>query len=278
MSISDEYGLVVFVDAMPSEQLSKQPEEILCLTGVFVDDPAVLAGLRQYKAQRAERRLRMAAELSDAVSRGRPGILACGAVARMDCVARYGDRVLGTLSDVAIDGDDYVFGESRLHRTIALAAGWYVGALATIAACAAGWARDLKQRKVALFVDQFPGVSQTTMELLTRAIARGEVRDQWQELSPRLVEDGIEEIYADTLTSFTEDGQSRSGKDHPHAIIADWLSHALYADRNPAELLDGGAGRTEEDRAAIAEPWTALEGRGAALVGAPDEWLKPATG
>ena len=265
MSICTDYGLVVFVDATRSEHLSKQPDEILCLAGVFVDDPAGLPGLTQYKARRSQRRLRMAADLSGAISRGRPGILASGAFARMDCVERYGARVLGTLSDVTLDGDNYAFGNSRLHRNNALAAGWYVAALASIAASAAGWARDLEQEKVALFVDQFPGVSETTMKLLTRAVTEGEVREQWEELRPRLEADGIQPIYVDTL---------RSGKNHPHAILADWLSHSLYAKHNPASLLDNGAGRSEEYREAIAAPWTELERRGVGKADALDEWME----
>ncbi len=83
MSISPEYGLVVFVDATPSEQLSKQQDEVLCLTGVFVDDPSGLPGLRQCKDRRGDRRLSMASDLSRAISSGRPGILASGAFAQM---------------------------------------------------------------------------------------------------------------------------------------------------------------------------------------------------
>jgi len=201
-------------------------------------------------------------------------VRAYGAFARMDCVEEYGERILGTLRNVTKDGDDYVLDGTRLHRNYAIAAGWYVAALASIAARAAKWARDLKQPKVVLFVDRFPGVSETTMKLLTRAVTEGEVREEWEELRPRLEADGIRSIYVDTLQSFEVRGKSRSGKDHPHALLADWLSHSLYAKQNPASLLDNAARRSEEYKDAISKPWAELESRGAAVAGTLDEWIK----
>ena len=136
MPITSSLGLMVFVDAMPSEQLSQEPDEVLCLTGVFLRSESGLSGLKQYKDYSAAERANEADNLETAISKGPLNLQASGTVARMKRVERYGQRILGKLPKVVAAGDHYVFDGTRLHRNNAIAAGWYAAALATIAASA----------------------------------------------------------------------------------------------------------------------------------------------
>ena len=273
--ISSQYGLVVFVDTAPSEQLGEQPDEILCLAGISVPDPRGLPGLKQYKAHRGlKRRTRKAEELNAALTERQLQLVAWGICGRMDCIEPYGERILGRLSGVSRCGDDYLVGGCTLHRTRAVVAGWYAAALALVAAGAAGYADALGENTVTLFVDRFPGVPEVAMKLLAQEINEGELRDEWEDLRPGL---RLDTIHVNTLESYEdEDEVPRAGKDHPHAVLADWMARSLHAHENPAQLLDDGAGRSNAYKSAISKPWATVE-----ILGTPaytlEEWMRPPT-
>ena len=67
------------------------------------------------------------------------------------------------------------------------------------------------------------------------------------------------QIYADVLDSYTDStGTEHEGKNHPDAAAADWVAHSLFAEKNAADKLEGGVGRSEAYRAGVAGLWNQL--------------------
>ncbi len=147
----------------------------------------------------------------------------------------------------------------RIGSNVALGMVWYAVGQCFVGLRSAHWAKAIKVDRVTLFLDPLPESPENSMNLLRRISTETEIAVRWSET---ISATGVT-LQIGNMGSFkTAEGEpEKSGKEHPHAVLVDWIVHSLYAcfEGNQAGFLSKHTGRTEEELeeylAAIMAPW-----------------------
>ncbi len=253
--IHKKHGLMIMIDAQPSEQINYHGDLIGCICGVFCH-PSGVKGLKQYKDTAAGDRPNVALGLAKKLD-SKNIVDAIAIIARYKSIERYGKEFLKDLPEKVAkkNGKRYKIQGKKVNQKLALLLPWYAVALCMIGLRAAIWAKRIGARKVTLVTDKLPGSEIIGMEFLRRISHHPEIFPMWRKTE----EEYKVKFHITNMGSFrSKDGTDQHPDDHPAMIMADWLVHSVFAASNHRKDLDGGVGRSEEYRRSLTEPWFKL--------------------
>jgi len=254
--INSTYGLMLFSDIQPSEQIEANLNQTYCFASVLCLDVSIIAEFKQYKDTEAKLRPGTAQKLAK-ILKGNKSIRAVGFIARPDAIERFGNDFLATVPPKAIkkSGAKYKVDKNKLSNKLVKFLPWYALGLCLTGLQGAIWAKNLNIKNVTLIPDRLPVSPASMMELVSRISHHPELFPLWKESEEKY---GVKFEISNMESYVDADGITRSGVNHPCMVLADWLAHSMYASSNKAGDLDGIAKRNEEYRQAISEPWFAL--------------------
>ena len=260
MSVHPEHGLLVHIDATPDEQLKEDSPQTLVLTGLVCDQDAGVENLKQFKDTEFSERASEARRIRSSLEDGTLSLYTVSMVATYASIERYASAQAKLLENVMQKkGKRYVIDGKRLSPNTALAMVWYAAAQNFIGLRAAYWAKSMGLKRVTLLLDTLPAAPATAMNLVHKISLKSDLVHLWR----RTIEaTGVHFQIANMKNYQPKEGEpERPAKEHPHAILTDWISHSLFAsfEDNQDFFLGKHANRTPEEKAdyldAVKAPW-----------------------
>lgn len=249
--IDPNHGLIVFIDAQPSEQ--EQPEELKNSLGVicgvtFKNMTMSFPNLKDYKTPRRGKRISTAQEVTRQLLM--QGVMTIGCFAKFSEIEEYGEYFLNRVPKelATSDHERLYFKDKSINRKMAKVLLWYAHCLLEIIRCSVSYAREKNQSKLFLALDNLPGNSSTSLSFLNLITNDPFFKEPLVELGKN---NGVNISFGNIDS-------------HQGLIYADWVVHSLHASVNNPEVLDKLANRTEEYRQGIASMWEELENLGRA--------------
>lgn len=249
--IDPNHGLIVFIDAQPSEQ--EQPEELKNSLGVicgvlFRNMTESFPNLKDYKKTRQGKRISTAQEVTRQLLMH--SVMTIGCFAEFSEIEEYGEYFLNKVPKelATSDHERLYFKDKSLNRKMAKVLLWYAHCLLEIIRYSVSNAVEKNQSKLFLALDNFPGDSVSSLSFLKLIIDDPYFNKQLIEIQKV---SGVNIRYGNI-------------NKHQGMKYADWVVHSLHASVNNPEVLDKLANRTEEYRQGIASMWEYLENLGRA--------------
>ncbi|RLE24618.1 MAG: hypothetical protein DRJ50_04390 [Actinobacteria bacterium] len=270
--IHADHGLLCHVDAQPDEQVNKKdPESIHSLVGLIGSSDAGLPGLLQYKDTRTTaRKIAAANRLTRAIEEKHLSPIPTICSAPRSSWNAFGNDILASATALSthvekVDGG-YEVAAGRVVDTVAMALGLYSTGLALIGLRAGIVAKKWNTGRVTLLLDPLPlDIGPAAMELLQILTVHPSNYESWAETHA----DFDVETRFGTMASYRANAASDEvlePKQHPNAILTDWIARSFNAAADGDSWLQQGNDRTEEQRKAVTGPFFALHKRGLAKV------------
>lgn len=257
-----EYGLLVYVDASPSEQLDLKSNDKICIVGAVCGHDGGLPDFHKFGTGRWELKLKRAKALRAAISDESVLLLAIGVSGRKRSLAPWAidatNQARASLSGVwSSDAKTFTWDGINFPRSQALGAAAYASVLTLIGLGVGDWMKRMEVKHATLILDPLPGQSAEMMKLMRAISERSDLAQGWASTIRRnsvLFRIANMASYADQ-----HDGIEQSAKSHPHAILADWLAASLRAKHDPQSFVDKqDRPRKQEEVEQIAAIWDAL--------------------
>lgn len=245
--IDPNHGLIVFIDAQPSEQ--EQPEELKnslgVICGVFFRNMTMsFANLKDYKNTPQDERVVITQAIIKQLMTH--SVITTGCYAKHSEIEDYGNYLLERLPEELakkIKRGQLKFNGNIINEKMARILLWYAHCLLEITRESVSYAKERDQSKLFLALDMLPGVPKSSLSFLKLILDDPYFKELFIELETEcLVKIGYG--YIDS---------------HHGMIYADWVVHSLHAFVNKAEAIDKPANRTEEYRKGIAALWDCLK-------------------
>ncbi len=259
--------LLVHVDVSPSEQAHKNDSTVICLVGLVSDNPEGLVGLQQYKKTRSKKnsiakKARVAKTITDAIKKGELRVHGVLCLAHGSEWYRYGTELLESIPgvDLTDESKGIQIGNQTIPRPAALAMASYSTGLSIIALRASIWAQNLGLNRIVLLLDKLPNKDVADpFELLKVINSHSDLKPVWDDMRETF---GVSFQLADEWMYRSPGESDNSGKDHPNAILTDWIAQSAYAAANSEEWLKKSTKATEDARRAVVGPYLELHEQG----------------
>lgn len=237
--IDTEKGLIVFIDARPSEQ--EQPKELKnslgVICGVFFRNMTMsFANLKEYKDTPYNERVSTSQGITKQLIM--QGVMTIGCTAKFSEIEAYGDSLLDRIPEEL--EKKY---EKKANRKIAKVLFWYAHCLLEITRDSVGYAKEKNQTKLFLALDNLPSDPSKYLSFLNVIVNDPFFKEPLVELGKN---NGVDISFGNI-------------ESHQGLIYADWVVHSLHASLNNADTIDKPANRTEEYRKGIAALWDCLK-------------------
>ena len=260
MSVHSEHGLLVYLDATPDEQLKGDSSLTLVLTGLVCDQDAGVENLKQFKDTEFPDRASEARRIRTSLADGTLSLHTVSTAASYKSVERFAAAQAKLLENVLHKmGKRYIVNGKRLSADTALAMVWYAVAQNLIGLRAAHWAKAMGLKRVTLLLDTLPAAPEIAMNLVRKISTESDLAKLWQQT---IKATGVHFQIGNMKDYRPKEGEpTRPGKEHPHAILVDWISHSLFAsfEDNQDYFLGKHPNRTPEEKAeyleAVKAPW-----------------------
>lgn len=281
--------VALFVDWKPAENLEPSDRERLCMVGLIGSNQSGMPKLASYKKTRGKnRKLKRAAQLIDyldaekieldviavsGISNGSYVQWACDSINRVR--PKIGaEWVLENGSPVALSWNNNIYPRSNV-----LGISLYAGLLPILALRAKMRLEAVQQREkhVKLCLDRLPLDANAGIRLLNAFHQDDDIGEMWRDncSGGYSFQTGIFDSYIDPT-----DGRSKEGKDHPLAILVDWMAQACMAKIAPEPFREEN-NFDENETSQIAAIWDTVDNqqRGyAQIIDVDDpEYIKRAT-
>lgn len=244
-------GLIVFIDAQPSEQ--EQPEELKnslgVICGIFFRNMTMsFPNLKEYKRTRRGRRVFTAQEVTKQLIM--QNVMAIGCFAKYSEIEEYGEHLLnGIPLELATSDHERLFFRGRnINRKMAKVLPWYAHCLLEITRYSVSYAKEKNQSKLFLALDNFPIDTKSSLSFIKLILDDSSFKEQFIKL---------EKEYSIKIEYGNIDP-------HPGLIYVDWVVHSLHYFVNNVDAINKDAVRDEEYRLGIASIWNCLEFNGRA--------------
>lgn len=260
MSVHPEHGLLVYLDATPDEQLKRGSSLTLALTGLVCDQDSGVENLKQFKDTEFSDRADEARRIHASLESGVLSLYTVSMAAPYESIERFASAQAALLENVLRKkGKRYVIDGKRLSTDTALAMVWYAVAQNLIGLRAAHWAKNMGLKRVTLILDTLPAVPATAMNLVRKVSTESDLAKLWLET---ITKTGVSFQITNMKEYRPREGEpARPAKEHPHAILVDWITHSLFAcfEDNQEYFLGKHPDRTDEEKAdylqAMKSPW-----------------------
>lgn len=262
-----EHGLLVFIDASPSEQLDLKSDSKVCFVAVICNEDNTIDDLYQFKVGSWKQKLKRAEMLVNAIKNDDISILAYGLSARQKTLLPWAietlNQALQKIGASWTDDAEKLHWNSNVYpRTQAFGLGAYSSVLTIFGLTVAHWTKNAGLSKATMILDDLPCGSAKAMPLLMELSYNAESFKGWEE---NIALDDASFTITNMESYTTPEGETCAAKEHPHFIIADWLAASLRARHDPASFVGkNNRSRPEHEVALIAEVWSALEKKGSA--------------
>ncbi|MEL6415182.1 MAG: hypothetical protein AAFQ15_09625 [Pseudomonadota bacterium] len=235
------------------------------MVGLVSDNPDGFDGLKQYKNTTAKgnsiaKKARIAEALTNAISSNELSLHTVACLGHGEQWHRYGRAFMGSLPTgiVSWSENGFCVDGTYVPAPTAYAMATYAAGLSLICLRAAIWARNIDCKKITVLMDKLPNKDVGDATKLLQVIQQHpESIPIWTDMKKTFGVDftfGDEWNYRPTAADY-----NRPGKDHPNAILTDWVAQSVYAAANPAEWLGKSPKATEEHRKSVAGPFFALQ-------------------
>ncbi len=171
--IDPNHGLIVFIDAQPSEQ--EQPEELKnslgVICGVFFRNMTMsFSNLKDYKSTCKNERVSTSQEITRQLIM--QGVMTIGCFAKFSEIEAYGDSLLDRIPEELAKSYEkkFHFKGKKINRKMAKVLLWYAHCLSEITRDSVSYAREKNQSKLFLALDNLPGNSSTSLSFLNLII------------------------------------------------------------------------------------------------------------
>lgn len=258
--------LVVFLDAKPAESIDVSKDQFLCFTAVTAGFKGTFEFKQFKKTRTKKRKISTVKKLTEQIQNGFFDIKAISIVGKMN--GNYVHWACESINNAykkigakwnlvegrpkSLTWENHTF---DLKDTLGISV--YSGMLAIIALRFSIFAKNQrKYSNLIFFLDFLPKVTSAGMELMKAISMNSDVFEMWK----RNLEYGVRFEIANLASYSNELVNKASGKNHPNAILADWLSVASLAKVNPKQLQIE-SGFTNEEIGLLVGLWEAINSR-----------------
>lgn len=265
MVISVQGELIVHIDVTPSEQVFPDDKTVLCMLGLVCDEPEGLVGLKQYKYTTAKgnsiaKKARVANQITEAINQDKLSLHAVACLAQRDRWYQFGLDFLNKIPSTVLETTDtgYLLDGDYIPHQTAAAMATYATGLAVIALRASIWSQALGVKKIKILLDRLPNrdVGDATKLLNVIVHHPQESMPIWNDMREKF---DVDFEFGDNWFYQPQAGAPQlSGKNHPNAIITDWIAQSAFAAGNSHAWRGSSPRTTEEHRKSIAGPFFAL--------------------
>jgi hypothetical protein len=236
-----ETDLIVFLDAKPSESIDVSKDEFLCFTALtagFKKD----FGFKQFKKTRTiKRKIRTVKKLTEQIENGIIDVKAVSIVGKMnghfvhwacETINIAYDKIGAEWKIIKGKPKSLIWEDHTFDLKDALGISIYSSILAIIAMRFSIFAKNQKKHNIIFFLDSLPKITSAGMKLMKAISMNSDVSEKWLSNTKYGVSFEIGNLF-----SYSNEFVSKeSGKNHPMAILADWLSVASLAKVSPKQI------------------------------------------
>ena len=262
-----DHGLLVFVDASPSEQIDLKSNSKICFTSIVCDNEEGISGLHQFKVGSWKQKLKRAHIFSEAIEQDTVSIHAFSITARQNTFTPWAVDILNQ-SRKSIgarwkeDTKTFCWNGIEFPRSQTLGIGAYASVLTIIGLNVAHWLKNIEINKATIVLDNLPLGSIHGMALMHELVKNSFCGELWDE-NCRTAKGNFTITNMESYTD--KHGKTYSAKNHPHFIIADWLAAYLRAQHDPESFKGKNKPRQTNEVAVIAKIWQKLAAKGTAV-------------
>lgn len=240
----------------------------MCFVALLSNTMEGVKGLKQYKKTRSKKRkLKVAKKIVKALSDGSLKVDGISLTGKMNgqfvhwaCETINRNReALGASWETEDNIPTHlIWNGDRYPRDTVLGLCVYASMLPIIGLKAAIVCKGSEVKHIKIALDHLPHCSERGTRLLNAFLDSDKyLSEMWSQNQKygHSFESGVFESYIDN------DGNLRSGKEHPNSILVDWLAASCMAKINPDQLKEEG-GFDDDEIAEIAKIWDALKVHG----------------
>lgn len=256
MVVHREHGLLVHIDAMPSETITHDDEVVVTIVGTVCDQPEGLPGLRQWKYTSRREKTKSLVLLCRALEDGSLSLHSQACLSTVRGLRTEGQRFLDAMpashGEWEPSGRVFRVEGHRVNRPVALALAGYGFAMVLIGLRAAIWAQRIGEQRVTLIPDRIPFNNEAGMALLRAMSFSPAYLALWQQTREKFdVDFQIGNLGAWRMPGDSED---RPVDREPLSVLADWVAQSFHAAINVEQWLDEAPTRSERFRRLTASP------------------------
>jgi len=255
MVIHADQGLLVNIDAMPSEIVTHADGTVISIVGIVCDEPDGLPGLAPWKKTSHRNKVRSLVEMCRSLNDGTLHLHGVACLASVGSLRETGKDVLDAFPAASggwePSGRVFRVGNSRINAPVAFALGGYAMALILIGLRSAMWASRLEVDRVTLILDKIPFNAGAGMELLRAISLTPAYMSLWQQTRTRY---GVDFSIANLGNWRTPNDDGWRLDEEPLSVLADWVAQSIHAMANADAWKAGAERRTERFRRLTAGP------------------------
>lgn len=263
MVVTKSNELVLHVDVSPSEQVTDPRDStVRSMIGLVSDMSGGLQGLREFKdttsKNKAAKQAREGDRIVAALDNGDLSLHVVACLGHGSQWYRFGGELLSTLPDRVARRRTrgYVVDGQFIPLSTARAMGTYAAGLSFICLRASMWAQKLNVAKILVLMDKLPTKDVGDATKLLRVLQHHpDLHPAWKDMRESF---GVEFNFGDDWAYNDPGEMPRPGKEHPNAILTDWVAQSTSAAANSKEWISGSKKRTEDLRRGVVGPFFAL--------------------